>query len=60
MSWHPRVSGRLLGHTESFAGGKARLSLLVPASARGKTLTVRLAIVVSGRSASRTLAYRVH
>ena len=38
------VAGRPVAHTQSFANGVARLSLLVPRDAKGKRLTVKLTI----------------
>jgi hypothetical protein len=38
------VAGKLVPHTQSFTRGVARLSLLVPSTAKGKRLTVKLTI----------------
>jgi hypothetical protein len=42
MICDPSVGGKVIPHTESFRGGFARLSLVVPAAAQGKLLTVKL------------------
>jgi Domain of unknown function DUF11 len=50
----PSVAGTVLRHSESFTSGTARLSFVLPRSARGRVLHVGVKITVSGRSASRT------
>jgi CotH protein/lamin tail-like protein/uncharacterized protein DUF11 len=59
MDCDPSVSGRTLVHTDSFKAGKARLSFVVPRSARGKLLKVRIAITAAGRTARHTYTYPV-
>jgi hypothetical protein len=44
MIANPAVGGTVLRHSESFRNGIARLSFLIPKSARGKQLTVNLTI----------------
>jgi hypothetical protein len=55
----PSVDGRVLPHSESLAGGVARLSLLVPVTAQGKTLVIRLTITSAGSSATRTARFSI-
>ena len=38
------VAGKPIPHAQSFARGVARMSLLVPTAAKGKSLTVKLTI----------------
>ena len=53
------VAGSTIPHTESFKGGTARLSLVIPGTAGGKLLKVRVAIRSAGRSATRVAAFHV-
>jgi len=55
----PTVGGKVIAHAESFRTGKARLSFVVPASAAGKLLRVKLTIVSAGRSATRAATFTV-
>ena len=59
MTGDPSIAGRVVQHTESFKGGTARVSLVVPASATGKTLRVAVAIRDGSTKASRVATYRV-
>jgi IPT/TIG domain len=59
MVCDPSVDGKVLPHTESFAYGTASLRFRVPASAKGKVLTVHLTIRWQGTSATRTARFRV-
>jgi hypothetical protein len=59
MDCAPTVVGKLLTHTDSFKAGKARLSFVVPKTAKGKLLKVRIAITASGRTAGHTYSYAV-
>ena len=47
MSCDPSVSGRRIAHAESFKNGIARLSFVVPKTAKGKVLKVTLTIKAS-------------
>ena len=40
----PSLAGKPISHTESFSGGKARLSLVIPKTAKGKQLQVKITI----------------
>jgi hypothetical protein len=53
------VAGRVLAHSDSFSNGVAATSVLVPANAGGKTLTVNLAAVVGGVKTTRTARFIV-
>ena len=59
MICDPSVSGKVLRHAESFNGGNARLSFLVPATAKGKQLKVKVTIKTAGQSATRVATYRI-
>jgi hypothetical protein len=55
----PSVAGRTIPHTESFKRGTARLSLVVPASAAGKALKVKVTIKSGRQSATTVASFRV-
>lgn len=59
MICDPAVTGKVITHSESFVGGTARLSFVIPADAAGKTLTVHLTIKALGKSAHTVAAFRV-
>jgi len=59
MLCDPSVAGRMLHHEESFRQGTARLTFLVPASATGKKLTVKLSITAAGRTAKTIATFLV-
>jgi hypothetical protein len=59
MICHPYVSGRQLLHAESFKAGKARLSFVVPKSAKGRQLQVKVTIKLGQQSATRAATFRV-
>jgi hypothetical protein len=40
----PTIVGRAIGHTQSFTNGVARISFVVPTTAKGKQLTVKVTI----------------
>ena len=55
----PSVAGKPIRHTESFSGGKARLSLVVPKTAKGKQLKIKITITSGTQTTSRVFTYRV-
>ena len=59
MTGSPSIAGRPLQHTESFNGGTARVALVVPANAAGKTLKVAVALKDGKRSVARVAAFHV-
>jgi hypothetical protein len=59
MMCDPSIGGKVITHTESFRGGTARLSFLVPANAAGKLLKVKVTIKAAGRSTARVVSYRI-
>ena len=60
MMANPTIAGHPVKHVESFTGGKARLSLVVPKTAKGKRLRIKIKVVSGGASATRTVTYKVH
>lgn len=59
MVCDPSVAGQVIRHTESFKGGTARLAFVVPATAAGKVLTVKVTIKSGTQSATKVVAFRV-
>jgi hypothetical protein len=59
MICDPSVLGVVIPHTESFAGGKAKLSLVIPKAARGKVLKVKVTVAAGTRAATRTSSFFV-
>jgi hypothetical protein len=59
MICDPSVAGLVIGHVESFRGGTARLSLVVPADAARKSLRVKLTITAGGKSVTKVANFRV-
>lgn len=55
----PSVLGKAIPHTESFVGGKARLSVVIPTAARGRSLKVRVTVVTGTQSATRIAGFAV-
>ena len=52
-------AGKLVTHADSFKAGKAQLSFVVPKTAKGKLLKVKITITASGQTAGRTYTYAV-
>lgn len=60
MTCNPSLGSRVLRHTESFANGIARLSLVVPKTARGRSLKVVITVTAdNGLSTTRAPMLRV-
>ena len=55
----PTVNGKLVKHAESFKAGKARLTFVVPRTAKGKLLKIKLRISASGQTTTRLYTYNV-
>jgi hypothetical protein len=51
--------GKVLKHAESFTAGKAKLAFVVPKTARGKLLKVKIKIVNGTQSATKVVTYEV-
>ena len=54
-----RVGAQSLAHTQSFKNGTAAVHISVPVGAKGKVLTVRVAIVANGQSVTRLASFHV-
>lgn len=50
----PSIAGKVITHQESFTGGVAKLSFLVPATAKGKVLRVKVTIIASSSTGTPT------
>lgn len=59
MICDPSVAGKVIPHHESFKAGKARLSFVVPKTAKGKQLSVKVTIKTGTQSATRVATFRV-
>jgi len=59
MKGDPRIAGRPVQHTESLKRGTARVGLVVPATAMGKTLRVTVSIKDGATTATRSATYQV-
>jgi len=59
MTFDSSVSGKVIPHAESFKGGTARVSFVVPANASGKLLKVTLRITAGAQSATKVATFRI-
>lgn len=59
MICDPSVAGQTIRHAESFKRGIARLAFVVPTSAAGNVLKVKVTIKTGTQSATRVAAFRV-
>ena len=59
MVFNPTIAGKLVAHTNSLRAGVARLSLMVPATASGKVLSVRLTVTASGGSTTKVSRFPI-
>jgi len=59
MTCDPSVAGKVLRHAESFTNGRARLSFVVPKTAKGKLLKVKVKITTGVTSATKAFTYKV-
>ena len=55
----PSVMGKVIAHAESFKAGQARLSFVVPNTAKGKQLKVKVTIRLGNQSTTRIATLRV-
>ena len=53
------VGGKAIRPRGSFSGGKARLAPMIPRTAKGKIVKIRLRITAVGQTTARVLTYRV-
>lgn len=59
MVCDPSVAGKVIRHAESFTAGTARLAFVVPKTAKGKLLKVKIKIVNGAQSATKVMTYTV-
>jgi len=59
MTCDPSVGGIIVKHTESFTSGKVRLSFVVPRTAKGRLLKVKVKITNGAQSATKVVTYKV-
>lgn len=59
MVCDPTVAGRLIKHTESFKAGNARLTFLVPKTAKGKQLKIKVKIVSGSQSTTKVFTFKI-
>jgi hypothetical protein len=59
MVCDPSVAGKLLKHVESFHAGRVRVSFVLPKTAKGKLLKIKLTIVSGGQAATKVVSYKV-
>jgi hypothetical protein len=59
MVCDPSVAGKVITHAESFTNGKAKLAFVVPKTAKGKLLKVKVKIVNGTKSATKVTTYKV-
>lgn len=55
----PSVAGKVIRHAESFKAGTARLAFVVPTTAAGRLLKVKVTIKTGGQSATRVATFLV-
>ena len=66
MVCDPSIAGRVIPHKESLKNGQARLSFVIPATAKGKLLKVKVKITATEKdtgktfTASKIATFRVH
>ena len=56
MVCDPSVGGKTVAHTESLKNGQARLSFVVPKTAKGKLLTVKVKITATEPKSGKTVS----
>jgi hypothetical protein len=59
MICNPSVAGQVIRHAESFTGGRARLSFVVPANSAGRLLKVKVTIKAAGQSTTKVATFRI-
>jgi probable HAF family extracellular repeat protein len=60
MVCDPSVAGKVIPHTELFRNAVARVSLVIPNTANGKQLTVKLTITAGSQATTNVTTYRVY
>jgi hypothetical protein len=59
MTLDPSIGGVAVKHTEQLKNGTVSLRLVVPATAKGKVLTVRTAITFAGQTVTKVSSYKI-
>jgi hypothetical protein len=59
MACNPSVAGKTIPHAESLKAGIAKLSFLVPKTAKGRQLKVKVTITAEGKTATKLATFRV-
>jgi len=59
MVCDPSVAGKVIPHAESFKAGTARLSFVIPKTAKGKQLKVKVTIKAGTQSATKVATFHV-
>ena len=59
MICDPSVAGKVITHAESFKNGTAKLSFVVPKTAKGKVLKVKVTIKTGSQSATKVSTFKV-
>ena len=59
MACNPSVAGKTIPHAESLKAGTAKLSFLVPKTAKGRQLKVKVTITAEGKTAAKLATFRV-
>jgi hypothetical protein len=59
LACDPSIAGKALAHSESFEAGKAKLSLKVPKTAKGKQLKVEVTISSGRESTTKISKFKV-
>jgi len=59
MVCDPSVAGKVIVHAESFKGGTAKLSFVIPKTAKGKLLKVKVTIKAGTGSATKVATFKV-
>lgn len=55
----PSVAGKVLPHSEQFKNGVVSLAFVIPKTAKGKLLKVKVTITVNGNSATKVVSFKV-
>jgi hypothetical protein len=59
MVCEPSIAGKVLRHAEFYVASTARVSFVIPRSAKGKLLKVKVTVTLGERSATRVATFRI-
>lgn len=54
-----KVAGKVVPHVHAYTTGKARATLVVPKTGKGKLLTVAVKVAASGQAATKVVTYKI-